>query len=743
MGYLADIIKSIWEDGPLGNPTQPSKPRIRNELAPAIESALVGATAGLVLAWDWAELQTKVGTRNGQPGRVEGPDAGTHTDTVLGGTVPNRGNYAWYAPTSKWRWISVIENFDNRLTQAEGDIDALEVSVAGVNDKIPALAGQKAVRYKMVTGLKRDQKYFGGVHEPGGIKTYAVGDTFEREFNPGCFVGWIRVDPSATEIGMRVVRRPLANGNGSPTGVVFPGVLSGDRTLQPITWSPIKDVLKDPGTTDQFQAAVVRYANQQQRWSPGFIYFSQLYARNAAGAFVDIKGIAYGATPVNADVNPLWQRGLYSSDPSITAGGEVVSGGMLAHAIMEATFLDGNPGAGNGVRANPYRVALDGPPKLFQADTVNGAWRFIMPKPSIDLWPDPLANTRGGFVELGIAKLSNANNFRYDVVSLSPVTGDILTYAGPERSGDASMFRPDNTGFARLGYFFVTGAGVEFIPTNDWNGFVRRGEEDRFAAWAAMFRNRLGPFLGLMRSSSAIRYMTYGDSIQAISNGETADWLVPNGTNRDRIEYLFGYGADARALVPRFDGPNGVNGHAKIASHWWMLEQLEKHYGCMFDVVNMSIGGTLVDTGTTGDGKPNALNPQRLNAAIALKPHVVEIHFGMNQRLDVDYYSKMRSLIQAFKAAGIIVIVHLCPLPNKFGGTTQDWWLFQVQEGIRACDDEGVAYVDPTLFSGTGREGAMGLSTTTACEANTSNHPGFTELKFRGLFTAAALTSII
>lgn len=629
------------------------------------------------------------------------------------------------------------------LNAAIADLEAadelLQADIAATGAKIPTISGQKAVRFKPVSGLRRTQKYFGSIHEPTGIKTYVVGDAFDREFNPGAVAFWFNIPAGAVDIGMRVVRRPLANGNGAPSSLVFPGVLAGDETLQPITWYPVSTVASEPETTDQFQSVVLPYA-EQARWVPDYIYFSQVYARNAAGAYLDIIAIAYGASPIDTTVNPLWQRGSYSSDPSVLAGGEVVVGGMIAHTIFEATFIEGNPGVSSGVRANPYKVTLDSAPLLFQAETVSGAWRVVLPKPAIDLWPDPLSNSRGGFVEVGVPKVLNAANFRYDLLSLSPVTGDILRVSGVERAMDASMFKPASTGFAPLGYLLVSGSGVEFIPTNDWNGFVRRGEEDRYAAWAAMFRNRLAPFMALLRSGAAIRYMPYGDSIQAISDGETTDWYVPNGTNRDRIEYLLGYETDSRALVPKFDGPNGVNGHAKIASHWWMIDELERHYGAMFDVVNMSIGGTLVDTGTAGGGKPNGLNPTRLSAALALQPHIVEIHFGMNQRLDVDYRSKLMSLIQAFKAAGVIVIVHLCPLPNKDGGTLQGWQIEQVKEGIIACEIEGVAYVDPTLFSGMGREGAMGLSTQTACDANFSNHPGFQELKYRGLFTAAPLT---
>lgn len=81
-------------------------------LGGAVGNAIDVAAAGYVFAATWAVLATINGTRAGQPGRVGTTDAGTHTDPVVGGTVPNAGEFAWSASPAGWRRVGATPNLD-------------------------------------------------------------------------------------------------------------------------------------------------------------------------------------------------------------------------------------------------------------------------------------------------------------------------------------------------------------------------------------------------------------------------------------------------------------------------------------------------------------------------------------------------------------------------------------------------------------------------------------------------------
>ena len=124
MGQIVDIFKSIYADGPAGpGANQPSKERIRGELAPILETSIEAAVAGNMNAETWAILAANPGTRSLQPGSVPTTDAGTHTDPVVGGTVANSGSFRWSVSPAGWKRIG---NFVD-ATSAMAAVDALEV----------------------------------------------------------------------------------------------------------------------------------------------------------------------------------------------------------------------------------------------------------------------------------------------------------------------------------------------------------------------------------------------------------------------------------------------------------------------------------------------------------------------------------------------------------------------------------------------------------------------------------------
>lgn len=119
MGQISDAFRRAWRyfsdpANPNSTPHKPDKAEIQ-PIGELIERAIEGAAAGLVQAETWAQLQQIDGTRIGQPGRVLGPDSGSHSNAGGGGTVPNVGEYMW---VGAWRWIGPIREYGEFLTSA-------------------------------------------------------------------------------------------------------------------------------------------------------------------------------------------------------------------------------------------------------------------------------------------------------------------------------------------------------------------------------------------------------------------------------------------------------------------------------------------------------------------------------------------------------------------------------------------------------------------------------------------------
>lgn len=74
-------------------------------LAGDIGDEIGASAAGLKSAETWTALAATPGTSALQPGRVAITDAGTHTDPVVGGTVPNAGEYRWNVSPAGWKRI--------------------------------------------------------------------------------------------------------------------------------------------------------------------------------------------------------------------------------------------------------------------------------------------------------------------------------------------------------------------------------------------------------------------------------------------------------------------------------------------------------------------------------------------------------------------------------------------------------------------------------------------------------------
>lgn len=96
-----------------------------------IERAIVGAEAGRVDQVTWSGLSAISGTRIGQPAFALGPDSGTHTDPVVGGTVPNVGAYVWSASPAGWRRVGNLPTaLVAALNAGAGTANAVQATAA-------------------------------------------------------------------------------------------------------------------------------------------------------------------------------------------------------------------------------------------------------------------------------------------------------------------------------------------------------------------------------------------------------------------------------------------------------------------------------------------------------------------------------------------------------------------------------------------------------------------------------------
>tara|TARA_R110000868_G_scaffold96457_3_gene265436 strand:+ start:3114 stop:5843 length:2730 start_codon:yes stop_codon:yes gene_type:complete len=102
----------VWRDYetdgvPSSGAHDPLKSAIRAH-ALVVETSVAGAAEGLIVYATWAELDAVAGTADGQPGRVTGTDAGTHTEVVAGAGIANVGEYRWDVGNAEWIRVSAL-----------------------------------------------------------------------------------------------------------------------------------------------------------------------------------------------------------------------------------------------------------------------------------------------------------------------------------------------------------------------------------------------------------------------------------------------------------------------------------------------------------------------------------------------------------------------------------------------------------------------------------------------------------
>lgn len=130
---ITNVFNEVYKDGPAGFPNQPDKHDIRSKVAVTLQQQIDKAkeeaqasSQGYKVAESWTQLAGTPGTAVAQPGRVAITDTGTHTDPVVGGTVPNSGEYRWSG--SAWQRVGGVIDAEE-VTAATNSIDKIDFTL--------------------------------------------------------------------------------------------------------------------------------------------------------------------------------------------------------------------------------------------------------------------------------------------------------------------------------------------------------------------------------------------------------------------------------------------------------------------------------------------------------------------------------------------------------------------------------------------------------------------------------------
>jgi lysophospholipase L1-like esterase len=316
---------------------------------------------------------------------------------------------------------------------------------------------------------------------------------------------------------------------------------------------------------------------------------------------------------------------------------------------------------------------------------------------------------------------------RYDSVFLDPKDGRLRLVKGVVRRVDAEEYIPETPpGMLRICNIAVMGDDIEAVPTWPQTDCVTG-------------RENLSGFFSRLKQGDAVRLCGYGDSITAQGAGAVPGFL-PNTITQDRIDIYFGrYGSvqDTLAKIETFDFGDGAGKkHCKTGWNWRLAEALDAKYGVKTEYLNCGIGST-----TSGDTlwRPpaiaNGLYPERIAAALAAKPDLLVLAFGMNERGSAATGNNISEIIRRFKAAGAAVIVMGVPKIN--GCMWEDeakrrQWELTNDLLEKAAVENGAAFVDTRKIN-------PGTVPRHWCSCNNFNHPGIRELRLYGRALASVL----
>lgn len=185
---IRDAFNAAWPDGPASQPTMPNKAVIRSvggtvqdrvnaafsaidTTAAALEVQIEAATEGYITSATWTGLLANPGTKQGQPGRVSGPDSGTHTDAISGQTVPNEGEYSWVTASTAWQKVGDLL-VSKKSTVAADFIDPLGFVGARLSSDGTFLQNPPSRSYETIDTL--DDEEFFSVSDGKGFKALSL-----------------------------------------------------------------------------------------------------------------------------------------------------------------------------------------------------------------------------------------------------------------------------------------------------------------------------------------------------------------------------------------------------------------------------------------------------------------------------------------------------------------------------------------------------------------------------------------
>lgn len=145
--YTGDGLPSAPSGAPLpvGDPSSgvhnPAKSDIRGAFADVQTVLQAAVDAAEQVAYPaikatWSALNALPGVRSGQMASVPTTDAGTHTDPVVGGTVPNSGTYSWSVSPAGWQRVDVYQNVSavsTEVTAARQGAASLDARINLIN----------------------------------------------------------------------------------------------------------------------------------------------------------------------------------------------------------------------------------------------------------------------------------------------------------------------------------------------------------------------------------------------------------------------------------------------------------------------------------------------------------------------------------------------------------------------------------------------------------------------------------
>lgn len=360
---MAKLASEIWRDYAIANVPasgryEPPKVDVRAWGA-SVESQLATfESADEVIKGTWAALAAVTGTRTGQRGEVFGPDASTHTDPVVGGTVANEGIYSWSTSPAGWQRLGARPELDEQAEEVLERLDPLFTNWAMI--PVVTIDGREV----QPTDLSFDLYVLQGFYIDDGSQ-YPTGEGFgvaaariEREFDvyadaPSSFTQWV---------GFPIYGQSNARGYGYNT--LFTTVASYAGRVLCFNGGPRADPLNPGSSMSSTKNLVEDILDLGIASSHGESPLSGLCYGFLENAFVE-TGIAINSRPVvlghipaigGAAIDPLTDGTYY---PRFTTSIDYMHtrAGGNTFSVACVVFDQGEANAGSTTQAN-YQTKL-------------------------------------------------------------------------------------------------------------------------------------------------------------------------------------------------------------------------------------------------------------------------------------------------------------------------------------------------------------------------------------------------